>query len=376
MEEVRLWRKNSLGIGTWRVRQQPLTGVRGQLIISHSSVEGGSEISHIDMIDTNNSGRTVLQQMELEMTARIRRQLDKGYKRTREEALLGSTNQMGLVNPMLAQSLSKVKLLGSHFANAYVQRKFDGHRCLITKQGGEMLAYTRKGKPITTIPHILEDAERWMMDGDTLDGELYIHGRALQGISSIIKREQPDSRLLTFNWYDMVLNNVFGARHNSMVDLFANVQTPMIKLVETVKVERMSEVYAWFKVHRAEGYEGSMLRLSIAGYEDAKRALQLIKVKEREDGEVTTVGVRASANGWAILRVRYDVPGRMVGYPVSQPLIVEFDISAPGSVVEKTEVLTNYEAKYHNRRLTIEYAMLTDEGIPFHAVATRWFEEL
>jgi hypothetical protein len=45
-------------------------------------------------------------------------------------------------------------------------------------------------------------------------------------------------------------------------------------------------------------------------------------------------------------------------------------------VPEKTEVLANYESKYHDRRLTIEYANLTADGIPFHAVAMRWYEEL
>jgi hypothetical protein len=74
------------------------------------------------------------------------------------------------------------------------------------------------------------------------------------------------------------------------------------------------------------------------------------------------IGIRASSQGWAILRARMDA-GQ------------EFDISAPGSVAEKTEVLKN-ESKYIGRKLTIEYANLTAEGLPFHAVATRWHEEI
>ena len=103
--------------------------------------------------------------------------------------------------------------------------------------------------------------------------------------------------------------------------------------------------------------------LSSNGYQAAKRAAQLLKVKEREDAEVTTIGVTASARNWAILRVRTDWGA-------------EFDIAAPGSVPEKEEVLKNYEAKYHNRRLQVEYAGLTSDKVPFHCVATRWHEEL
>lgn len=364
MEEVRMYRKNALGLGTWRVRHLPVTSkTQGVVIIAHASVEGGSEVTHTDPVYVNNSGRTIEQQIELEMRARISRQMDKGYKLDRDEALRGATNQMGLVNPMLAQKVTDVRLTQSMLDRAYVQPKFDGHRCLITKLNGEMLAYSRRGKAINTIGHILEDAYNWMQDGDTLDGELYVHGQSLQAISSLIKREQAASRALCYHWYDIVdPKRVFHDRWKIVQDLHANSQHPQIKLVPTWRVTRMAEVYEWFQVHRSEGYEGTMLRVSTAGYETARRSAQLLKVKERHDCEVTVIGMRASSQGWAILRAKMD----------EGP---EFDISAPGSVAEKTEVLKN-EAKYIGRRLTIEYANLTAEGLPFHAVATRWHEEL
>lgn len=370
MDETRLWRKNSLGVGTWRVGAQALTMSTGQVLIHHSSVEGGSEICHVDPVQTNQSGRGIWQQLELEVKSRIGRQLDKGYKQTRDEALLGSTNQMGLINPMLAQKLADVRITQSMLADAYCQDKFDGHRCLITKQGGEILAYTRKGKPITTIPHILEDVDRWIQDGDTLDGELYIHGKSLQTISSFIKRDQSGSRALCYHWYDMADRaRVFGDRWRLMQDLHASVKSPQLVLVPTERVTKMAEVYAHFGRARAAGYEGSMLRVSTYGYQDAQRASQLIKVKEREDGEALVLGARASSQGWAILRVRFPAD------PGSDDRVVEFDISAPGDVRVKTEVLANID-KYVGKALTIEYAMLTSDGVPFHAVATRWRDDL
>jgi DNA ligase-1 len=362
-QEVKLYRKNSLGIGTWRVWGTAEGVSFGTVHIAHATVEGGSEVGHTDPVVTNASGRRIEEQLKLEINSRISRQLDKGYKHSRDEAILGSTNQLGLVNPMLAQPLDKVTIKQHMFGDAYVQNKFDGHRCLITRQGGELIAYTRKGKPITTIPHILEDCFNWMQDGDTLDGELYIHGVALQAISSLIKREQGESRRLCYHWYDLAdRTRVFGDRYRMMKDLYANVRTPQIVLVPTTKVERMAEVYEHFKKARDEGYEGSMLRVSTHGYQDAKRSDQLIKIKERHDCEVTVLGARSSSQGWAILRVKTDWG-------------VQMDISAPGSVAQKTEVLQNI-ASYIGKRLTIEYAMLTADKVPFHAVATRWHEEL
>ena len=367
MHVTHLWRRNAFGIGTWQVYSMAVSATKARIIIKHASSEGGTDITHVDDVTVNKSGRGIDQQVNLEIQARISRQLDKGYKATREEALLGSTNQLGLTNPMLAQKLVDVTLSAEHFAegNAFVQPKYDGHRCLITRINGEMLAYTRRGKEITTIGHILSECYRWMQDGDTIDGELYIHGQPLQAISSLIKRNQAGSRALTFRWYDIVDHKVgFNERYNLMVDLYANVtDTDHIGLCPTGTVTSMDQAYAFFRKCRERGYEGAMLRLSGRGYEANKRSSQLLKIKERHDSEVNVIGCTASARGWAVLRVTTDWG-------------TEFDVAAPGSVAEKTEVLTNFEAKYLGRRLTVEYAGLTTDKIPFHCVATRWHEEL
>lgn len=362
MEEVKLYRKNSIGIGTWRISGAPTSANQGVVNIAHTVVEGGSEVFHQDVIKTNCSGRSVVEQIRLEMNSRISRARDKGYKSTREEALLGSTNQLGLLNPMLALPLNKVRIVQSDFDGAFVQLKYNGHRCLITKQGGDMLAYSRKGNAITTVPHILEALEPVMQDGDTFDGELYIHGMRLQTISSLIKRQQEGSRLLNFLWYDMVTDEPYGLRFRTMSELKDSVAHPQIQLAPTEKVTRMAEVYAHFKKARVAGYEGSMLRLSRAGYEANHRSDQLIKVKEREDCEVTVKSGRPAANGGAILTVVTDWG-------------TTFDIMAPGSLQEKQRVMEKI-GDYLEKRLTIEYAELTADKIPFHAVAIQWWEDV
>ena len=359
MDEVKLYRKNSLGIGTWRIWWHGMTDSTCQLSYAHAITEGSSEVFHSDTVQLNNSGRDIRQQVELVMNSRISRMLDKGYKYDRDLALAGSTNQMGFLNPMLAQPLEKVGRL--HFELAHVQPKLDGHRCLITNNDGLIVAYTRKGKPITTINHILEDFA-WLPEGRTVDGELYIHGAKLQTISSLIKRQQDASKSLRYHWYDHVSPKPFADRFAAMERAAFAKPMKHVDVVETFQVRTMDQVFKLFKHFRGLGYEGAMLRLSIAGYEDNKRSSQLIKVKERADCEVAVLGATPSKDGWAVLRVRMDNG-------------IEFDTSAPGSVPEKLEVMQNI-SKYIGRRLTIEYAMLTNDGVPFHAVATRWHEEI
>jgi len=285
MNEIKLYRKNAIGMGTWRIWQE-----NDVLHYSHAVTETASEVFHHDTVKLNNSGRSLQQQIDLEMKSRINRQLDKGYKATRAEAETGVTNQMGFVTPMLAQSLRDVP--NTRFAYAHVQPKYDGHRCMITNFRGDILAYTRKGKPITTISHIINDFH-WLPEGKTVDGELYIHGKKLQSISSLIKRQQTGSENLHYHWYDYVSTQWFDKRYAAMVHACGMFKMDHVQLVPTHMVTDIGQAYDWFGRFRQEGYEGAMLRLSSGGYSDGRRASQLLKMKEREDCEVTVVGVAA-----------------------------------------------------------------------------------
>lgn len=354
---IQLWRKNSIGIGTWKIWAD-------ENIIYYASavVEGGAETVHSKVVRLNMSGRTIGEQVALEMESRISRMKDKGYKYSRQEALQGATNQLGLINPMLAVALNKVSRID--WVNCYAQPKFDGHRCLITRQQDSVFAYTRRGKIIDNCKHIIAAVAEWLPEGWTMDGELYIHDRPLQEISSIIKRaDHPMMEYLCFHWYDLHLRETFDKRWDTIRRLHEQYVTDeRLKLVETVPVGSLEQLQEYFVDCQLNGYEGAMLRRSIRGYEPNKRTDQLIKVKEREDCEVTVIGVTPSKDNWAILKVRLD-SGK------------EFDISAPGSIPEKKEVLNNF-SQYIGKRLTIEYAGLTKDGIPFHAVAMRWRDDL
>lgn len=362
MDEIKLYRKNQLGIGTWRIWGEVVDSTHGVLRYAHSVVEDGSEVEHEDHVTCNASGRDIEAQLLLERDSRVNRQLDKGYKSTREEALLGSTNQLGLLNPMLAQPIDKVAPIDFATTIVHVQPKLDGHRCLITNQGGNIFAYSRRGKAIESIPHVLQEFH-WLNEGKTIDGELYVHGEKLQTIASLIKRTQPRSAELRYHWYDYVNDKPFADRYTA-IEFAAKVKKlKHTDVVETTRVGGMDEIYDLFRRYRGEGYEGAMVRTSTAGYQPSVRSSQLLKVKERHDCEVEVLGARPSREGWAILRVKTLDTGRA------------FDVSAPGTVAEKSLVMAEI-TRYVGKLLTVEYAHLTSDGVPFHAVATRWREDV
>ena len=160
-----LYRMNANGLGSWRIWPEGCT-----IHIAHATVLGGSEVYHTELVPEGLAGRSLAQQIRSRIDSRISRMRDRGYKDTVVEAERDSNNQMGLLRPMLAQSVNKVSNID--YKGAVLQKKLDGHRCMITKQEGKTIAYSRHGKEISSITHILRALRDVLPDGTTLDGEL------------------------------------------------------------------------------------------------------------------------------------------------------------------------------------------------------------
>ena len=350
-----LYRKQATGaIGTWRIWRE-LDTVR----IAHALVEGGQEVIHTEHITTNLSGRTLQEQIELRIKSRISRMLDKGYKYTRGDALAGQTNQLGLLRPMLAQKFVNAKNI--RYEGAMLQKKLDGHRCMITKNDGDIIAYSRQGKLITTITHVTDYLRRRIPEGTTIDGELYLHGYALQTLASWIKRKQKDSERLMFVAYDIVSNDPYNDRYEELKEIVADAN-PQVKVLGSRPYTTENELWNFFHDAREMGFEGLMLRTMHRGYEDGKRSDSLLKVKSFHDAEFKVVNIMSSKDGWAICICETDNGDT-------------FGVSAPGNMAQKKYVLENM-FKFIGKYLTVEYSQMTEDNIPFHPTAIRWREDI
>lgn len=353
MSKITLYKNHRNDIGYWEISLY-----ENIITIKHAQSLTATPIEHIEVIYEGKQGRTVREQALHRIKSRINKQLDKGYVKTLKEASKAPTNAMDMYQPMLALPIKQVKNID--WNSVYVQPKLNGHRCLVTKHEGEMIAYSRQGKLITTIDHILKDLD--LPEGVVLDGELYIHDTPLQTLASYAKCMQEGSLQLQYNIFDLIADEPFKHRWNLILE-HVNNSNPNVITVPTYKYDSGVEaLYEELKVIKKRGFEGLIVRHGDKGYEAGRRSRSLVKIKSVEEDDYTVVDVTPSKDEWGILHCQ-TAEGRV------------FKVSAPGSLDEKRLVYL-FKEDYIGKTVNVEYSELTKDKIPFHPVATGFREDI
>lgn len=324
------------------------------ILTEHGQV-GGIKQSDFESIMYGKANRSQREQIESVAASKIKKRLEKGYKRTQAEAesMVGKgMNEMGFPRPMLAAKFNPEKIDPSEY---FYQPKLDGHRCLIYKDGDSVQAYSRNGKPIDTIIEIVEHIKLLPVKRVVLDGELYDHSTDLQQISSFVKRRQEETKKLTYWAYDIVSNDPFGLRNAMLHDYTTNTNQKIVKYTPTWY--GISDIDNRLRKFKADGFEGIMLRHPDMPYEDGKRSKSLLKVKSRLDDEFLVVDITENKIGGAILHCK-------IGDKI-------FSTPAPGTHEQKKFTYV-YREKFIGNYVRVEYPNLTRYGVPFHPVATMW----
>ena len=325
-----------------------------EVIIIKTGVYGGNYITHNEHITQGLAGRTVDEQIQSRVNSRINKQRDKGYHDTRELARSNvNKNGMDTYAPMLAQRFDKINPKKIKVEGALVQMKLDGNRMLVTRSDGDLIAYTRNGKSIDTLGHITDELE-FLEEGQTIDGEVYIHGMALKDIGSRMRKYQSGTTDLRYHAYDLVMDDSYSVRHAALSAMPFRESV----ILEPAWTYNPDTLKAELDNARGRGYEGLMVRLDHAGYAPGKRDKSLLKVKFRHDAEFPIIDVVKDKVGKGKLVFRL-------------PNGDTFTTVAPGTAQEKRDVVANPEA-YVGRSATVSFAYYTDFGIPFHAVCERY----
>jgi len=237
---------------------------------------------------------TAEEQAQLEAESKHNKRLERGYTTNIANADAGPA----FYEPMLAQKYDK----DNFEFPAYVQRKSDGIRAIITKDG----AFTRNGKRHMCIPHILKALAPVFvkMPDAILDGELYNHDLHdnFNKISSLIRKTKPTeedlvetAKLVEFHCYDSprIGNHKedapFSQRRAARVLALKGLNASCVKLVETLMVNNHDEVEKYHEQFVAEGYEGIMVRID--GPYENKRSKYLLKYKKFDTDEFTIEGI-------------------------------------------------------------------------------------
>lgn len=337
--------------------------------IAHGK-EGGVQTEKVESFIAGKQGRTPYEQAISEAEGRVKKQIDKGYRKTKEEL-----SEVPLL-AMLAYDYNKVGHRIRYDCGVYVSDKLDGVRCMAKCTGEGITLESRTGQRYS-LPHIEEELLAIMVEGDVLDGEIYLHGEVLQDITSAVKRtdtqKEVDNALRvalrsTGQESDYANNDLLKAE--SIHSLRPNLEFIVFDLPASPKLfdERMHDLenYATrFKsggkvkeidyrkvddelhmkeLHRdavSRGYEGVMLRNSFGKYESGKRSGDLQKYKTFVDSEFLILDVVPAKDNGSTFLVRNDLNG------------LTFNVTL-GDMKQRKHQLDN-KYNYIGKYLTVQY---------------------
>lgn len=341
--------------------------------------EGKQTTSAWTVAKPKNVGRsnatTGEQQAHLEVTAKYTKKLEQGaYHKTKGGVSKGAS----YTQPMLAQTFyredtmvkDKLKKKTVLEFPVQVQNKLDGIRCIAKLVDGEVKLFTRKGKPIVSVPHV-QAALHVVLNKNPetiLDGELYAHHLKddFQRITSLV-RKQSTAKAITdqtveveYHVYDQIQDTPFWERSDDLGIMLTDAPHSVIKFVPYDEAEDEEELDDFHLQAVGAGYEGSMIRSSpnMSTYEMGKRSKLLLKRKDFDTDEFTIMDVLEGKGN------RSGMAGKLV-YQTAEG--GEFESGLRGNFDYFRELLRN-KKKYIGREATVRYFGFTDDNLPRFAV--------
>lgn len=343
--KIKLWRGEAVdnGDGT------------ASIFVDHGMEGGKLQTDEKLITEGKNLGKanetTPYEQAVSELRSDWNKKIDQGYVEDKTSIADYSESEKWL--PMLAKVWEDAK---QHVVfGGYVQAKLDGarncSRCTLVKQNSVVTMWSRQGKDITIPDKIHEELVAVMVDGECLDGELYVHGWTFQRIISAAKKKCPDTDLLEYHIYDMPhKTKTFKER---FVDADKTKFTGRLKIVEAFPVANHDEIDKYEAQFVSEGYEGLMFRNAAGLYKFKHRSSDLLKLKRWLDAEYEIIGGEEGS-------------GRDAGTVVFKCITKdggEFGVRPLGTLEERSAMWDNL-SDYIGKQLTVKYQELSEEGIP------------
>jgi len=348
-----LFGKASSGrIKLWRVEVLANDDGTASIYTDHG-YEGGSIQQEEKIIsEGKNIGKsnetTPYQQSVSEAKSDFAKKLDQGY--VEDKSAISDYSEAEKWLPMLAKVWEDAKQHAKW--PAYCQMKLDGARCLASKQNGIVSMWSRQGKDITVPNKIKEALERVMVDGDRLDGELYVHGWTFQRVISAVKKRCADTDLLEYHIYDMPHET--QTYKQRFVDVDKSRFTCQLKIVEAFPVANQAELDKYEEQFVNENYEGLMFRNSSGLYTFKHRSSSLLKCKRFTSSEFKIIGGKEGTGrdaGTVIFTIQNDDG------------VTAFD-ARPAATHEERSLWFNELHSCIGEVVTVKYFGRSEENIP------------
>ena len=286
---------------------------------------GGKRTNQPDIIvDRGKATRNLWEQVDLQFNHLVKEKKDKGYReitKDPEEYMISelegvldeySTNQDGLLKPMLAKSETQITNRKIFEKDWYASRKINGVRTLVYFKNGEIHTCSRGGatnydfvlEHILKHPKLVEYFKKY--PNLILDSEAFKFGWTLNKISGICRTQKTayDGEPLELYVYDIVdVNKTFEERLN-IIDKFAedlnlsfnperswNDDDLKIQIVPHELISGEEYIKKLHDKYVAEGWEGLVLRDPEAKYKPGGRTQIMVKWKAYKDSEYEIIGL-------------------------------------------------------------------------------------
>ena len=354
----------------WSIEIRPLADEGYEIVTSHGLTDG-KKVVHSSEIKEGKAKRTILEQATLEAN---RKWKNKKEKELYVENIENVANEAP-VRPMLANKFSfdqyektsrgfKIKF------PAYVQRKYDGIRCIayLSKEGNVVLE-SRKGTVFENFDGLKEELKTVLRGshGVYLDGELFTKEFDFETISGLVRltakkcgdKERELINRMEYHIYDVYnakeVNMKYEERYRYLNDAILSTEydTSRCKKVETILVDKLEDVKRLHDQFVGEGFEGIMIRDRDGTYEINKRSKYLQKYKEFTDEEFKIVGYHEGTG---------DEKGTVIWDCLTtdgKPFAVR-----PRGTFEARKKLFDEADQYIGKWLTVVFQEFSADGIP------------
>jgi len=371
-----LYIDNKKKIYEWSIKIIPKENNVFTIVTSHGQ-KNGKMVKHEKDITEGKAKKSVLEQTIQE----VKRKWDnKKEKELYCESLdfnsdLSEVSKKIIVRPMLANTFSfdtynkKSRAFKISFPS-YIQKKYDGIRCISYLKDDKVVMESRKGiefQNFGVLKDQLYELFKKLPKNFYFDGELYTDKLDFEVISGLIrlhekKITQKDVDLINkieYHIYDFVdLDNeniLYKDRYKYLTDFLAsNINNKSLcKKVDSILVEKLEDIKTYHDNFVKDGYEGIMIRDMNGIYEVNKRSKYLQKFKEFLEEEFKIVGFHEGSS---------DEKGSVVWNCVTKDN-QEFSVRPKGTF-ESRKKLFDEGDKYIGKLLTVIFQEYSAEGIP------------
>jgi len=342
--------------------------INGELVQASGVVGSENIVVNRRVCKPKNVGRsnetTIEEQAVLEAKSKIRDKLAKEYFETLEEA-----HNTVVVLPMLAKTYDKKYIKDAKIL--YVQRKYDGYRCIAHVKDGQVKLMSRSNKDIlvtkkNSMKHIAEQMSKFpdgVYDGELFNLEL---GSFQEQTKAINKYREGISEKINYNIYDLLSCGAYHTRLN-LINHRINTckQLNIVKVPTSVIASDINHNFKTFKLKHdqyvKEGYEGAIIRVDNCTYQMNKRSSQLLKMKLFFDinAEITKIVPQDSdpTKGQPVCKSLEAIHGIKLG--------AEF---RAGLAIPHTDqvYMLNHPKEFIGKVCNIRFFEATDEGKPRH----------